>query len=237
MKRINKLGPPVLGELPKPRHLSVADLRALDTHEVALIDTRAWDQFSEAHIPGSLSIILDKSFNTNAGSFVHESQRITLIIDPERLDEVVRDLVRVGLDHVDAWFDAREVAKYADSLHLLVPTEEIEPHEAEAMVRDGFKVLDVRRATEHAEGHIHESVNIAHTRLASRLSEVPRDAPLLVHCRSGVRSARACAYLEREGYRVTNLKGGFLAWERAGLDVVRGDSVSCSSRPSFQARH
>ena len=56
-----------------------------------------------------------------------------------------------------------------------------------------MRVLDVRRATEHAEGHLPGSVNIAHTRLAARLDEVPDGHRLLVHCRSGVRSGRATA--------------------------------------------
>ncbi len=236
MKRVNKVGARVLGGLPKPRRLTVEELRAVDPKSLALVDTRSWDEFREAHIPGSLSIILDRSFNTNAGSFIGESQQIVLIIDPKRLDEAVRDLIRVGLDHIVSWFDASQVHAYRDSTHALVSTPEVGPAEAEALIRSGYRVLDVRRAAEHAEGHIAGSVNIAHTRLASRMAEVPKHAPLIVHCRSGVRSARASAYLEREGYRVTNLKGGFLAWEASGQAIVGAEAVSCSPCPSCQAQ-
>ena len=52
-------------------------------------------------------------------------------------------------------------------------------------------VLDVRRATEFKEGHIEGATNIAHTRLLSRLAEVPKDRHILVHCRSGARSVAA----------------------------------------------
>ena len=57
---------------------------------------------------------------------------------------------------------------------------------------------------------------IAHTRLDSRLAEVPKDRHILVNCKSGGRSARACALLQKHGYEVTNLAGGFTAWDQAG---------------------
>ena len=75
------------------------------------------------------------------------------------------------------------------------------------------KVLDVRRQTEFARGHLPGAVNIAHTRLAGRMDEVPRDQRLLVNCQSGGRSAQAAAYLKRAGYDIVNLKGGMLAWK------------------------
>ena len=40
-------------------------------------------------------------------------------------------------------------------------------------------------------------------------------ADLLVNCRTGRRSARACSYLQRLGYEVMNLRGGILAWYQA----------------------
>jgi YfiH family protein len=55
----------------------------------------------------------------------------------------------------------------------------------------------------------------------SRLAEVPKDRPILVHCRSGARSARACSLLAKHGHEVTNLAGGFLAWEREKLTQER----------------
>ena len=76
-------------------------------------------------------------------------------------------------------------------------------------------VLDVRRQAEFREGHIAGAPNIAHTRLLSRLTEVPKDRPILVNCQGGVRSARACSLLQKHGYSVTNLAGGFGAGGRA----------------------
>lgn len=216
MKKINKEGPPVLGGVPAPERLSADALRSVDTGSVAVVDTRDWPAFRDAHVPGSLSLPLIKSFNTDAGSLVGVDEPIVLIVEPARLDEAVRDLIRVGLDNIRGWFDASEIGSYEDGTHRLATVREIPAEEAAGMVGGGrVRVLDVRRKTEYDEGHIDGATNIAHTRLASRLDEVPGGGPLLVHCRSGVRSARASSLLQRRGFEVINLRGGFLAWEQA----------------------
>lgn len=214
MKKLNKVGPPVLGGVPQPKRLDASDLRSVDPKATAITDTREWAEFRDGHVPGSLSLPLIKSFNTDAGSMIGANEPMILIVEPDRLDEAVRDLIRIGLDRVEGWVDASTIGEYEDGSHALVTTREIEPGAAEELVESGkVSVLDVRRKTEYAEGHIDGATNIAHTRLASRMSEVP-EGTLLVHCRSGVRSARASAYLQRLGHEVINLKGGFLAWER-----------------------
>lgn len=229
MKRDNKLGPRVLGELPLPPRMTVSELRGLDTGAAALIDARAWGLFRDGHVPGALSLPLTNSFNTDAGSMVRDTDEIYLIVESGRVEEAVRDLVRVGLDNIHGWFDPSELDNYEAVGGELGRIEEVSVEEALELIGgrggsgdgEGVRVLDVRRATEFAEGHLPGAVNIAHTRLASRLDEVPKGGPLLVNCRSGARSARTSAYLQRLGYRVMNLQGGMLAWERAGAAVER----------------
>ncbi|TWT41664.1 putative metallo-hydrolase [Phycisphaerae bacterium RAS1] len=215
MKRVNKLGPRVLGGLPQPPRLGAAELSRLDGRRVAIVDTRAWDPFRAGHIPGALSFPLTKSFNTDAGSMIREDEDIYLIIEPARVEEAVRDLVRIGLDHIRGWYPADEMTALSSADVTLETLREIDAAAARELVeQQRVSVLDVRRATEFAEGRIPGATNIAHTRLAARLKELPEGRPLLVHCRSGVRSARSCALLRRAGLEVLNLKGGFLAWEQ-----------------------
>lgn len=215
MKRDNKQGPRVLGGLPIPPRVDLATVRALDPKKVAIIDTRDWDAFRSGHIPGSLSLPLAKSFNTDAGSMVRDSEDMYLVIEHEHLEEAVRDLVRVGLDRIRGWIPPQEVASAAEG--TLATIEEVSVEQAIGLVESReVAVLDVRRATEFAEGHLPGATNIAHTRLAGRLDEVPKGATLLVNCRSGFRSARSAAFLRREGLAVINLRGGMLAWEKSG---------------------
>jgi hydroxyacylglutathione hydrolase len=143
---------------------------------------------------------------------VRDTDDIYLIVDEHDLDEVVRDLIRIGLDRIKGWCASDEVRKHAGV--TLETIEEIDPDEAERLIESKqVRNLDVRRATEFAEGHIEGATNISHTRLASRLNEVPGPDPVLVNCRSGIRSARSCALLKRAGHEVINLRGGYLAWE------------------------
>ena len=215
MKALNRDGPPYLGALPDPPALDGAALAALDARAVAIVDTRPWDAFRAGHLPGALSCPHRASFHADVGSLVRFDEPIHLIVTADARERVIRDLVRIGLDSIVSWTDPDALI----DAHATVP--EVDVETARALVAEGaVSVLDVRRRTEYDEGHLAGAVNIAHTRLAARLDDVPRDRPLLVHCRSGIRSARASAYLQRAGYDVRNLHGGYLAWVAANAGVT-----------------
>jgi rhodanese-related sulfurtransferase len=100
---------------------------------------------------------------------------------------------------------------------------EITPQEAAARIGE-FQPIDVRGVTEwHGPlGHVRSARLIPLPELAARAGEVPRDRTLLLICRSGVRSAKACAQLGELGIGLTlNLTGGMIAWVRADLPVER----------------
>lgn len=234
MKRDNKIGPKVLGGVPQPRQLNMAELTQIEGRTCAIVDTRPWTAFRAGHVPGALSLPLSNSFSTDAGSMIDEQETIIVIGDPSSIDEAVRGLIRVGLDKIEGWFDAGELEQYASSGRKLQTLPEVSVAEAQAMMKTSNPfVLDARRKVEFADGNIPGAANIAHTRLLSRLAEVPRDRNILVNCRSGVRSARACSLLQKHGYEVTNLAGGFLAWEQAKAPIEqnslssRNESRSC----------
>ena len=215
MKRDNKIGPPVLGGLPKPLKMSPGDLRTLDTKQIALLDTRPWDAFRTGHVSGAMSFPLSNSFSTNAGSMVRDTDDIYLIIAPEHLEETIRELIRIGLDRIRGWVDASEIEGYPDAVQGFVELAQVDAQDASDMIDNGeVHVLDVRRKTEFELGHLPGAINIVHTRLASRLDEIPKNERLLVNCHSGIRSAVSSAYLQRMGYQVVNLKGGHLAWRQ-----------------------
>jgi len=80
-------------------------------------------------------------------------------------------------------------------------------------------VLDVREPYEIAICAINGSVKIPLGQLAERYPEVPQDQDVVVHCKSGFRSAQAVEFLQARGYsRVKNLSGGILRW----IDDVNG---------------
>jgi len=215
MKRQNRDGVPLLGEPPAPARLDAKGLAALDAPEVVVIDTRPWPAFRDAHLPGALWTPLDHHLPSAIGSYVEPEQRLALIVEPSRLDETARLLARIGLDRVEAWAAPADMQSLAlEDPRRLRRTKEIAPG-ALPDAGERASILDVRRAGEHAAGALPGAANIAHTRLKERLDEVPRGEPLVVHCQTGIRSACASSFLEREGYDPTNLAGGYLAWSSA----------------------
>jgi hydroxyacylglutathione hydrolase len=70
-------------------------------------------------------------------------------------------------------------------------------------------VLDVRGAGEFAESHVDGATNIAYTRLAARLDEVPDGKRLYVHCGSGLRASFAVPYLASRHREVVYVNGSF----------------------------
>ncbi len=70
-------------------------------------------------------------------------------------------------------------------------------------------LLDVRTATEFAAGHIPGAVNVPVDELRARLSEVPRDRPVVTYCQVGQRGYLATRILLSAGYKVSNLGGGY----------------------------
>ena len=82
------------------------------------------------------------------------------------------------------------------------------------------RVVDVRTPAEVSRGTISGALNIELSTLPARLSELDSDAPVVVVCQSGARSAQACAYLVERGFRrACNLGGGITGWMRAGLPL------------------
>ena len=85
-------------------------------------------------------------------------------------------------------------------------------------------VLDVRSASEFAEGHIEGAVLIDQGQndfMEKAKAVLPTDKKIAVYCSSGRRSANAAGRLAAEGYQCVNLKGGIIAWKEAGKQVSK----------------
>jgi len=227
MKTLNRDGAPVLKALPRPPILTPRDMED-GFVEAIVLDTRPWRTFREAHIPGSLFTPFDSSFPTVPGCYVEAGQSVVVLIDEANLEEAVRLLVRIGIDEVVGFITPGVFDEYRRAAGNVESIDEVDVAQAAAGVNSGeATVLDVRRMVEHDAGHIAGSANIAHTRLMARLKELEPGRELLVHCRSGVRSSYACAYLKRQGFKPKNLVGGFIAWAQAGqpVEVAKASAV------------
>ena len=97
----------------------------------------------------------------------------------------------------------------------LTPTEA-----ADALSRGELQLIDVRDSAEVAAARVEGATHIPLQELPQRLDELDRRRPLAFLCRSGGRSAMATRAAANAGHDASNVKGGMIAWSRAGLPVV-----------------
>ena len=216
MKRDNRRGPELLSALPSPPMLHVADLAPLENRrDIAVLDTRAREAFFTGHLAGSLLTELDYQFCSIAGSYVAEGTPIYLVVDEARLDEVVRALIRVGLDHVAGYITPETLADYGrqgGSLGQIKTIDMARFEELRALGR--AHVLDVRSAAEFEAGHVPGALHVPHTRIAVNVDTLPADRPLLVYCNSGARAAAAVSVLQRLGLNAIDVNDNFANYQR-----------------------
>lgn len=91
------------------------------------------------------------------------------------------------------------------------------------MNNDDAVVVDVREAADFKKGHIKNAKNIPMSSLKQQLDGIAnqKEKPVLMYCRSGNISGRACRLLKKSGYTdVHNLAGGILGWQDANLPLT-----------------
>ncbi len=98
------------------------------------------------------------------------------------------------------------------------------PGFAELIADSSVVILDVRTASEFAEGHIQGAILIDQGQsdfVEKAKAALPTDKTIAVYCRSGRRSANAAGKLGDIGYKCVNLKGGIIAWKEADMPVTK----------------
>ena len=83
------------------------------------------------------------------------------------------------------------------------------------------QLVDVRRPTEFAQGHIEDALNIDFfgTAFTKEFEKLDKDKPVLLYCRTGKRSKASAKKLSAMGFQeVYDLKGGYLGWVKSGKE-------------------
>lgn len=86
---------------------------------------------------------------------------------------------------------------------------------------DNAQIVDVRERDEWDLGHAPGAILIPLGEIEYRMSELPTYRPLVIACRSGGRSSRVVAFLNRNGFDTVNLTGGMIAWKNANRPLTR----------------
>lgn len=94
-------------------------------------------------------------------------------------------------------------------MKTILPTEVQQKLEAGEVIH----VIDVREVEEVEAGRIPGVIHIPLGLLEFRMHELDKQTPYIMVCRSGGRSGQATAFLEAQGFDVTNMSGGMLEWK------------------------
>ena len=193
--------------------LTVSEVKTMIQENVLLLDTRHASAFSTGFIPGSIFIGLEGRFAEWAGSLLPFDQPIVLVTEPGKEEEAVVRLSRVGFDKMQGYlnggFEAWKEAGETVDIIIDVEADELAmdlPHDPNMIV------LDVRRETEFADGHVAGAQNIPLNNMpdVSLISRFEDNQNLYVHCAGGYRSVIAASILKRQGiHNLRNVLGGW----------------------------
>jgi hydroxyacylglutathione hydrolase len=188
-----------------------------------MVDTRAPGDFASVHLTGSINIGLGGQYATWAGTILSREHPIVIIADPGAENEAAVRLGRIGFDHIVGYL--KEGMRSLDGRpELTAETERVSPQLASERLAAGGTTrpiaVDVRAPGERREKSVDGSVGIPLNHLTERLSELPKDRPLLVYCAGGYRSSIAASLLQQRGYQVSEIAGGMAAWETAQLPMT-----------------
>ncbi len=212
------------------RALSVAAFEAAAEEIGALIlDTRDNDTFHRGFIPQSINIGVNGDFAPWVGALVGDvKQPLLLVTDPNKIEETVTRLTRVGFDnivgHLEGGFDSwKNAEKEVDTVNRISAAAF-----AEVVAVERDTIIDVRKQSEYGAEHVAEAFNRPLADINNWIKDVNPENHFYLHCAGGYRSMIAASILQARGYRnFTEVAGGFKAI--AETSVPKTDFV-CQSK-------
>ena len=213
--KINKEGYNSLDEILMNgmKALSIEEFKKLINEDAVILDTRHAKLFTQGFVPGSISIGLEGRFAEWAGSLLSFDAPILLVTEPGKEKETIVRLARVGFDKVKGYlsggFEAwRNAGEEIDMVIDVEPDELIMdiPHDKNLLV------VDVRRETEFADGHLKDAVNLPLIDMndPATMADFEDHQNLYVHCEGGYRSVIASSLLKKQGFHnIKNVLGGW----------------------------
>jgi hydroxyacylglutathione hydrolase len=221
MAVVNRRGANLAGRsLPPLRTLS-ADVT--DYHlklGAALVDVRSGREFDRGHVPGSFNVGLEGPFSAWVGWVVERGRPIVLAGGTERQhEEAHRQLFRIGYDSVVGQLDGGIDAWSASGRDLTTfETAEVADLASWILSAEPMTVVDARNEDEWVHGHVPGAVRMPVPDIAHHAHELPREAPVAVHCGVGYRAAIAASLMEQAGLRrIIHVIGPYSDWDRLHL--------------------
>jgi glyoxylase-like metal-dependent hydrolase (beta-lactamase superfamily II)/rhodanese-related sulfurtransferase len=178
-----------------------------------ILDTRDPQVFAKGFVPNSINIGIDGNFAPWVGALIPDvKQAILLVAEPNRVEEVVTRLARVGYDYtigyLEGGFEAWEKeGKEVDRIKSIT-AEEL----AAIAAKEEVHILDVRKNSEYLSEHVENAENAPLDYVNESMLKVDKNKTYYVHCAGGYRSMIFNSILRARGYdNLVDVKGGFKA--------------------------
>lgn len=212
MKKMNKVGPAILGGLPFPAKLNLSQFKNHVDNKTTIVDTRDKFSFAGGHIPGSYNIQDNTAFSTWTGWLLNYDENFILIAPEHRVQELTKALIRIGLDNIAGYYS--DLDSWATAGHELEIVNQITCEElTRKFENDEVQLIDVRGVSEYLSGNIYKAENIHAGYLSKNLDKISTEKEVVIHCQSGDRSSIACSILLKYGFKnISNLTGGYSTW-------------------------
>lgn len=187
-------------------------------HDGAVVlDSRDDMAFAAGHLRGSVNVGLGGRFAEYAGEVMAPGTPIVLVCDPGTENEARTRLARIGFDRVlGALHDP--LAAFTAHPEYVEQLSRLSASALEERMREvpDLVLVDIRNPGEVESGSIDGARFISLPALLKRIDELDRNAPTVVFCAGGYRSAIASSLLRSHGFRdVSDLIGGYTAWSTA----------------------
>jgi DMSO/TMAO reductase YedYZ molybdopterin-dependent catalytic subunit/rhodanese-related sulfurtransferase/glyoxylase-like metal-dependent hydrolase (beta-lactamase superfamily II) len=236
--RTNREQHALLDEHPPPL-LGLDDVLARREGGAVFLDPREPADFAVAHLAGAVNIGLQGRFAEWAGDVLPPDRDIILAGNPALAAEAKIRLARVGLDRVVGQL-AEPASVFAGRPELVERSSRLTIGQLAELrgLEPDLQLVDVRAAAETAGGTLPGAVEIPLAVLADSLDGLDHDLPVVAYCASGYRSQVAASALGAAGFGdVSDLLGGYAAWDGAGLPVVRGAGrIAAARTPQVSVR-
>jgi hydroxyacylglutathione hydrolase len=225
MAAINRMGAGLLGRNQPPlARLSAGEVASLMDDGAAVVDVRVGREYDHGHIPGSYNVGIDGPVSAWVGWLIPRGKLIVLVAANDKdLRKAHRELLRIGFDTVAGVLDGGVDAWSASGRELSsFETVDVEDMAEWVLSAAAMTVVDTRDEHEWAEGHVPGAVHMYVPDVPHRNGEIPREAPVAVHCASGYRAGIAASLLEQAGLKkIIHVNGEYSDWDRLHLAESR----------------
>jgi len=196
--------------------------------KVTLVDVRTAKEFAEGHIEGAINVDWkNRHFAENALKNITDDKPVAIYCrSGNRATRAMFAMGAIGFKEV---YNLEKGIKSWKAAEMPLKTLEVKgdirhldnANFNNAILGQVGKLIDVRTPSEHADYHIPgaENIDYKNSNFEAECAKLDKKIPVLIYCRTGIRSGKAMKIMEGLGLKVYNLDDGIKHWKSQGMKV------------------